>query len=113
MTKMTYAMAIDNAINGKIDEETIERLRALKAQLAKRNAGSGERKPTKTQKENEGKKAIILDMLAGEPDGMTATEIGSALGVTCQRASAILNQMVNAGDLNKVKNGKAMRFVLA
>ena len=111
MTTMTYVNALDYVLATVDNDEVREKLEALKGQLMKRS--SGERKPTKTQKENEGKKAIILDMLAAEPDGMTATEIGSALGVTCQRASAILNQMVGAGDLNKVKNGKAMRFVLA
>lgn len=45
---------------------------------------------------------------------MTATEIGSALGgVSCQRASAILNQMVKAEVVRKVKEGKVTRFVLA
>ena len=52
--KMTYATAIDSALNGNITDEVREKLEALKVQLAKRN--SGERKPTKTQKENEGLK---------------------------------------------------------
>ena len=45
--KMTYAVAIDNAIAGNINEEVLERLEALKAQLAKR--GSGHKGLTKTQ----------------------------------------------------------------
>lgn len=107
--KMTYAVAIDNAINGNINDEVVERLNDLKAQLAKR--GSGHKSPTKTQKENEVHKGVILENLRAEADGMTATEVGNSIGVTCQKASAILRQMVEAGAVEKVKNGKVVRFV--
>ena len=113
---MTYATAIDNAINGNLDAETIERLEALKAQLAKRNSSGALKKPTKTQRENEALKVKILDMLAEEVDGMTATEIASALAVTVQKTSALLSQMgTEKGDgrVRKVKEGKVTRFVLA
>ena len=110
---MTYATAIDNAINGNLDAETIERLNALKEQLAKRNSGSALKKPTKTQRENEEYKTKIVGLLTEEVDGMTATEIGSALAVSCQKASAILSQMVKAEVVRKVKDGKVTRFVLA
>lgn len=114
MTKtITYATAIDNAINGNLDAETIERLEALKAQLAKRNSGSALKKPTKTQRENEEYKTKIVGLLTEEVDGMTATEIGSALAISCQKASAILSQMVKAEVVAKVKDGKVTRFVLA
>ena len=83
---MTYAEAINLAIEGNLNDEAIERLNALKAQLAKRNSSGALKKPTKT--------------------------VGSALGVTCQRASAILNQMVKAEAVAKVKEGKVTRFVL-
>ena len=114
--KMTYATAIDNAINGILDAETVERLVALKEQLAKRNSSGALKKPTKTQRENEVLKGKILDMLAEEVDGMTATEIGSALAVNVQKASALLSQMgTEKGDgrVRKVKEGKVTRFVLA
>lgn len=111
--KMTYAEAINLAIEGNLNEEAIERLEALKGQLVKRNSSGALKKPTKTQRENEDLKVKILDMLAEEVDGMTATEIGSALAVTCQKASAILSQMVKAETVVKVKEGKSTRFVLA
>lgn len=107
MTKMTYAVAIDNAINGKIDAETIERLEALKAQLAKRN-GSGKKGLTKAQKENVGLKNQILEVLGA--DGMTATEVGGAIGETCQRASALLNQLVKEGLVQRDKEGRKTIF---
>ena len=70
--RMTYAEAINLAIEGNLNEETVERLEALKAQLAKRNSSGALKKPTKTQRENEDLKVKILDMLAEETDGMTA-----------------------------------------
>lgn len=109
---MTYAEAINLAIEGKLNEEAIERLNALKAQLAKRNSSGALKKPTKTQRENEEFKVKIVDMLTEEVDGMTATEIGSALAISCQKASAILSQMVKAEVVAKVKEGKVTRFVL-
>ena len=105
--KMTYAVAIDNAINGKIDAETIERLEALKAQLAKRN-GSGKKGLTKAQKENVGLKNQILEIL--DADGATATEVGNAIGETCQRASALLKQLADEGLIERVKEGRKTIF---
>lgn len=105
--KMTYAVAIDNAINGKIDAETIERLEALKAQLAKRN-GSGKKGLTKAQKKNVGLKNQILEIL--DADGATATEVGNAIGETCQRASALLKQLAEEGLIERVKDGRKTIF---
>lgn len=106
--KMTYAVAIDNAIAGNLTDEVVERLHDLQAQLAKR--GSGKKGLTKTQKENEEHKNVILENLRAEVDGMTATEVGQSIGVTCQKASAILRQMVDAGTVRKDKEGKVVRF---
>ena len=110
MKNMTYAQAIDNAINGNINDEVVERLEALKEQLAKR--GSGKHSPTKTQKENEVLKGRILEILAEVDEGLTATEVGEEIGVKCQKASAILKQMVDAGDVARNKVGKVVRFVV-
>ena len=102
--KMTYAVAIDNALAGNLTDEVAERLHDLQAQLAKR--GSGHKGLTKTQKENEELKNVILENLRAEVDGMTATEVGNSIAVTCQKASAILRQMVEGGTVRKDKVGK-------
>ena len=47
-------------------------------------------KPTKTQIENEGLKDAILNAL-DKP--MTATEIGNAVGISVNKASALLSQL--------------------
>lgn len=111
--KMTYAQAIDMALAIETfdNEEARERLEALKAQLAKR--GSAKKGLTKVQKENEVLKEQMLGVLEAEVDGMTATEIGNALAVTCQKASALLGQLVKEEKVVKAKDGKVTRFVLA
>ena len=111
MTKMTYAVAIDRAIVGDVDAEVIEKLEALKEQLAKR--GSGKKGLTKTQKEGQILMEGIVESLAEVDEGMTATEIGAAVGVTCQRASALLKKLVADERVRKDKVGKQVRFYLA
>lgn len=109
MTKLTYAMAIDSAINGNITEEVREKLEALKIQLAKRN--SGERKPTKTQRENEGIKSDILGVLSGE--GQQCKDIAEALGISGQKCSALLKQLVDAGQAVKYAEKRVTYFKVA
>ena len=97
MTKMTYAVALDVAINAVADETVKEKLEALKAQLAKKS--SGERKPTATQKENIGFKDAILEGLG---DGKyTITDIMKSVdavnGLSNQRVSALVRQLVADG----------------
>lgn len=111
MTKMTYAVAIDRAIAGDVDAEVIEKLEALKVQLAKR--GSGKHGLTKTQREGLELMERIVEVLAGAADGMTATEVGDAVEVTCQRASALLKKLVADERVRKDKVGKQVRFFLA
>jgi hypothetical protein len=77
----------------------------------KRSASS---KPTKRQVENEALKARIADVLGDE--GMTVTAILNELGedgLTNQRVSALLRQMVAGGVASKAMvKGKAM-FTIA
>ncbi len=109
--KMTYAMAIDSAIAGNINDEVIEKLEALKVQLAKR--GSGKHGPTKAQREGQVLMEGIVECLAEVDEGMTATEVGAAVGVTCQRASALLKKLIEDERVRKDKVGKQVRFFLA
>ena len=110
MTKMTYAMAIDNAINGTLNEETIEKLEALKASLAKRNSGS--RKPTKTQRENAGLKEDMWAYVS-ENGAKRANEVGAYFTISGQKASALLNQLVAEGRLEKVSEKRVTYFRVA
>lgn len=97
--KMTYATAIDFAINAIDNDEVIEKLTALKVQLAKKS--SGERKPTATQKDNiRFKDAIVSEMGDGK---YTITDImkdvPAVAGLSNQRVSALVRQLVADGIL--------------
>ena len=113
MTKMTYAVALDVAINAVADDAVKEKLTALKAQLAKKS--SGERKPTATQKENVGFKDAIL---AGLGDGdYTVTDIMKSVdevsNLSNQRVSALVRQMVADGILEREEIKRKAYFHLA
>ena len=109
MKNMTYAEAINLAIEALGEGEAVDRLVALKAQLAKR--GTGKKGLTKTQKENVELKARMAEILAN--GGMTATELAGELGVSCQKVSALLKQMAEAHEVTRVKEGKVIRFEVA
>lgn len=113
MTKMTYATAIDFAINAIDNEEVIEKLSALKAQLAKKS--SAERKPTATQKENVGFKEAIVSALG---DGKyTITDIIKSVpevsALSNQRVSALVRQLVADGVLVREEIKRKAYFSLA
>ena len=121
MTNMTYAMALDTAINflneniqyGDDFSATVEKLEALKAQLAKRGSA---KTPTKTQKANEEVKAVIAEVLAETGEKMTVTEMIAderLNGYTNQKISALLRQMVEAGKVVKTTEGKKAYFAVA
>lgn len=79
--------------------------------LAKKSAN---KKPTKTQEENEGIKAEILNVLSTE--GMTVTEVQAKSemlsGLSNQRVSALLRQLVASGEVVKSVDKKKSYFSL-
>lgn len=108
MTKATITERI-NAI--ALDTLTEEDFAFLKERALKSvRKASGERKPTKAQKENEGVKAQILEVLS---EGMTATQVGEAIGISQHKASALLTQLKNAGQIVREQNGKQTIFKVA
>jgi ribosomal protein S25 len=106
--KMTYVQAIDIALEVVTNEEAHDRLEALKASLAKRNV-SRSGKPTKTQVANESVKNAIADYLANG-EAHTATEIGEAVGISNQKASALLRQMKENGLVDKYSDKRVTYF---
>ncbi len=81
--------------------------------LAKKNASTGERKPTATQKANEGIKEEILAVLSDE--AVTVTEIVKSLEAdyTNQKISALLRQLIADGKVEKVVDKRKSLFKLA
>ena len=115
MTKMTYVQAIDFAVdmiqngeanfNGFTASEYVEKLDALKAQLAKRAV----RKPSKNQVANEGVKNDILDILYAN-EGLRCGDIAEPLGISGQKCSALLRQLVDAGLVEKYTEKRVTYF---
>ncbi len=92
MTKMTYAMALEVAINAVTDGEVKDKLTALKAQIEKKN--SAERKPTKAQVANEELRDKIVTLLKASASAMTASEIADAFGVSNQKITALMGRLL-------------------
>ena len=83
--------------------------------LAKKNASTGERKPTATQKANEGIKETIVGVLADNGGQMTVTEIAKAIDgdYTNQKISALVRQLIADGRVEKVVDKRKSFFKLA
>ena len=113
MTKMTYVQAIDFAVemirdgeafyNGFSAAEYIEKLNALKTQLAKRA------KRAKNQVANEGVKNDILDILQAN-EGLRCGDIAEHLDISGQKCSALLRQLVDAGLVEKYTEKRVTYF---
>ena len=94
--KMTYVMALDNAMHGTLDRETVEKLGALKIQLAKKSK-SGSSKPSKRQIENaEVLQPAVLTYLATVEKAtatMVAQNVEVPFEVTTSRATSALKAL--------------------
>ena len=105
-TRLTYTTALDTVLDTcDLTDELREKLEALKASLVKRNAKTGERKPTKTQRENAELKAQFAEFVAGT-EGVRAKDVAEHFELTTQKASALLKQLVDEGALVKVEGEK-------
>ena len=76
--------------------------------IQKRNAYKSN-KPTKKQTENLAIKEAIKDMLANA-EGMTATEVATAVNVSPAKATALLTQLVKAEEIKRTVEKKVARF---
>lgn len=83
--------------------------------LAKKNASTGERKPTATQKANEGVKDAIVDVLVANGEQMTVSEIVKVIDgdYTNQKISALLRQLIADGKVEKVVDKRKSFFKIA
>lgn len=109
--KMTYAQAIDNAINGTMTDEVKSRLEELKASLVKRSQG----KVTKTQEANAGIKEVIMDVLAKAESALTVTEMlkdERLSEYSGSKITALVTQLVKDGKVERAMVQKRARFSL-
>lgn len=81
-----------------------DKLTALRDQTMKRNATKSD-KPTKTQRENEGVKQEILAFLNLNASARCG-DIATACGISGQKCSALLTQLVKDGTVTKFEGEK-------
>lgn len=114
---MTYVNAINAALTAlndnhiEVNPEVVDRLIALGNALTKRNSSKAG-KPTKTQRENSVTKAQIANCL-GANGPCKCGDIAAAVGISGQKCSALLTQMVAEGQVTKVTDKRVSIFRLA
>ena len=108
MTKVEMYNAIMK-VNGLTDE-MVAFLKKERDATEKRNARKST-SLTKTQKENVGLKKDNITFLDGV-DSAIATEICVAVGITVQRASALLRQLVTEGKVTKNIEKRVSHFLI-
>ena len=109
-TKMTYSMALDNALNLGVDvlgKETYDRLVDLKNSLKKKKSG----KETEKQKENNAIMALILDILA-DGSKKTVTEIMVALDnkYSNQKITSLVKKLVDEEEVVRSVESRVAYF---
>ena len=112
MEKMTNVKAINYVVENfgaELPTDVAEKLTAIKASFEKKAAN---RKPTKVQEANVELKEAIVEVLTAE--GATVSEImGKAdalAGLSNQKVSALLKQLVDEGKAVKVVDKKKALF---
>lgn len=103
--KMSYAVAITEAIEGRLSAEGVERLEALRESLAKRNSNKSG-KPTKAQIANaELGEAVASAMTAGEVYTIAEVKalVPALAEATPQKVGPICRKLVAAGRLAESK----------
>ena len=122
MKKLTNVKALEMVLEMKevqSNEELVEKLTTMKAQFEKKNnrTATGDKKPTKTQQENEVLKGYIMEVLTLKKEPMTIAQIQAEdielKDLTNQKMSALLKQLVDANQVVKTKDKKATLFGLA
>lgn len=116
-TKLTYVSTI-NAILTAIDKQSfegitadhVEKLIALGQSLEKRNASKSD-KPTKKQAENATVKDAILAILSST-EGKRCGDIATEVGISGQKCSALLSQLVKTGEVVKTEEKRVALFTL-
>ena len=110
--KMTYVKALEIAMESvKDNKEVYEKLDALKTSVAKKN--SAERKPTATQKANEGYKIAILDFMeVGKKYTISELmkEVVEIADLSNQRVSALIRQLKDAGLVERTEEKRKAYF---
>ena len=109
---MTRREMFEAIVNGNITDEVVE---MAQNELTKMDERNTKRRNTasKKAKENEPIKTEILSVLTNEP--MTASMIAETVGITTQKASALLRQIdgLQVTDVKVKGKGKVKGYAIA
>lgn len=106
MAKLTQVMALDNAINGILDDETIQVLKNIQKTLTKKNSSKG---VSKTRLENEKSAQATLEMLQKCGKALSMKEIRERMTFpSSQKATAVVKILEewNAVQVSVVKGDR-------
>lgn len=111
MTNRDFLTAVKD---GKLTPETIAFAAAAIEKMDKRNSDR-KSKPSKTAIANEPLKTAIVEFLNKEGFVATAADVGANLEMTTQKASALLRQLVESGEVKSFevkipKKGKCKAY---
>lgn len=111
-TKMTvaemFAQVREIVVASEGEDSTLVAFIEKRAEMAaKRNTN---RKPTKTQIENEGIKEQILELLSNADSGMRNGDIATALNISPNKVSALLSQLRKSGNVKREYDKKVAYF---
>ena len=114
MTKREMFVAIANVAEVAANEEMMNFINH-EIELLDNRKGKGSKGMTKTQKENEGIKELILTTLAEMEDKVTVSDLvatDALNGYSNQKISALLRQLVTSGQVEKTMEKKKAFFSL-
>ena len=112
--KMTNVKAITYVLeNCELPKEVAEKLEKIQASFVKK--ASGERKPTKTQLENESLKIAILDFMEDNvlySVGQLTKEVPELVENDCssQKVSALIKQLKDTGLVKRIEDKRKAYF---
>ena len=95
--KMTEREMLTAVVNGTINEEVIAKAQAMIETKDAANAKRREKESKKAQENAPLKERIIAEILATEPKTATVVAKEFGEGMSVQKASALLRQIVEAG----------------
>ena len=112
MTKRDYFNTLLGIAEVKANPELVKFIDHELELLAKKN--SAEKKPTAVQIANEGIKSVILETLAENGKMMTISEmqkVNAELGeMSNQRISALVRQLINDGQVERIEDKRKAYF---
>lgn len=116
VTALTMVLGMEEV---KANSELVEKLEKMLAQFEKKNGSSENKKPTKTQLENESLKAQLVEILSNYNEPMSIKELQAdndeinATVISNQKISAMFRQLIAENKLVRIEEKRVAKFILA